>query len=249
LLLGGVLQGAWAQDAPAALPLPPLYAVISEVAREVSVVGFAGSIGTRLDNNPRERLPVPNGALDKVALLSLQQALKEAAPMARSWLLAPAETDFFPHLQSFAVGSVLKVPADLADAMKEQRVSHLLLLSRFRSEAEIRFSNRTDGKGQLEGLGYFVERATQVTDNETRETGLGYLAPFVYVRLTLVDASTFKVLNTKTTKATRTFGAYASKTGSTSPWDALSSAEKINTLRDMLMAEVQKLTPQVLSSP
>ena len=249
LLLATGAALATAQTSQAPLQVPPSYAVISEVARELSVVSFQESTGSRINQNQRQRLPVADGALDKVALITTQQAIKAAAPMASVWLIAPSEAVFFDHLQSLAVGDVMKMPADLAAAFKENRTTHLLLLTRYRSEAEFRFVEMIDSPGPLDGVGLFVERRTKVTNLRTRESGIGFLAPYVYLRATLIDTATAKVLNTRTAKASRIFSAGEAKDGSGNPWEALSSAEKMSTLRDMLTDEVKRLVPQVLAAP
>jgi hypothetical protein len=245
LALGAALPGAQAQT----LPLPRSYAVISEVAREVSVVSFQPSTGSNMNQNRRQRLPVPDGAFDKVALLAAQQAIKNTAAAAGVWLLAPAESDFFDGLRSYAVGDTVKLPADLAAALQENRSSHLLLVSRHRAEAQFRFVQLTDGTGLLDGLGFYVDRSARVKNLDTRETGQGYLAPYVHVRATLIDTATSKVLNTQTTQASRVFSAGEAKDGSGNPWEALTAAEKMATLRDMLRDEVTRLVPLVLAAP
>lgn len=238
-----------AHSQTATTPPAPSYAVISELAREVSVVGAQNSVGSRLDSAQRQRLAVPDGALDKVALIAAQSALKKASPQATVWLIAPADTDFFPPRQSFAVGQTVALPADLSAALKENRSTHLLLLTRFCGEAEFRFDNLTESRDMLEGVGLFVERVSRVTNRSTGITGTGFLAPFVYLRVTLIDAATSQVINTRTTKASRIFSAGEAKDGSGNPWEALTNAEKMNTLRDILLREVDRLVPQVLVAP
>jgi len=253
LSLGALLASAaaTAQAAPQAaqpVPLPRSYAVISEVAREVSVVAFQETLGSRLNKNERQRLPVPDGAFDKVALVTAQQALKLAAPVAGVWLIAPAETDFFGNsLQVVAPGDTVKMPADLAAAFKDNRTSHLMLFSRHRAEARFRFVEMTDSTGLLEGMGLYVDRLLKVKNLDTRDTGIGFLGPYVYLRATLIDTATSKVISTQITQATRVFSAGEAKDGSGNPWEALSAAEKMATLRDMLRDEVARLVPLLLA--
>jgi hypothetical protein len=240
---------ASAQTSTAVPPAPRAYAVISEVARDVSVVAFQESTGSRLDSNKRDRLPVSDGALDKVALITAQQALKQAAPAASVWLIAPADSDFFPGLYSTSVGATVAMPADLAAVFKENRTTHLLLFTRFKAEAQFRFENLTEGPGPLDGLGFYIDRRAQVKSGPTSMTGIGFLAPYVHIRATLIDTATSKVIGTSTTQASRIFGASEAQDGSGNPWEALPGPQKINTLSDMLRDEVTRLTPMVLATP
>lgn len=244
------LLGAMALTSAAlAQPAPRSYAVISEIAREVSVVGFQEATGTRIDPNLRQRIPIPGGALDKVALVSSQLALKSAAPGASVWLIAPADTDFFDGLQTAAVGDRVAVPDDLAAAFKENRSTHLLLFTRHKAAAQFRFANLSDGEGPLEGLGFYVDRRLKVENRDTSQSGVGYLAPFAHFRATLIDTATTKVIKTETVRASQVLGAGQAQNGSVNPWDALTSAQKINKLRDMVRDEVTRLVPLLVATP
>ena len=109
----------WLAGAAIAQPETRSYAVVSEVARQVSVVSFQESTGSRLNANLRERIDVPDGALDKVFLISAQKALKLATPAADIWLLAPADSDFFGLLQTTR-GASVTIPDDLLAALRER---------------------------------------------------------------------------------------------------------------------------------
>jgi len=65
LLMSAVASASWAQGAPRA------YAVVSEVARQVRV-SYQPSVGKLGNNNRVQKIDVPDGALDKVFLLSAQ---------------------------------------------------------------------------------------------------------------------------------------------------------------------------------
>jgi hypothetical protein len=245
--LGAALASA--QTSTAVLAATRSYAVISEVARDVSVVSFQEATGSRLSQNKRERLPMPGGALDKVALIAAQQALKAAAPLASAWLIAPADSDFFPTLYTATVGETVKLPEDLAAAFKENHTTHLLLFTHHKAEAQFQFVGMVDGSGPLDGLGFYVDRSARVKNLATREAGLGYLAAYVHIRATLIDTATLKVIGTKTTVASHVYSAGEAKDGSGNPWEALTAQQKMSTLRDMLTEEVMRLTPLVLALP
>ncbi len=136
----------WLAVAANAQPTARSYAVVSEVARQVSVVSFQVSIGSLLNNNLRQRIDVPDGALDKVFLISAQKALKLATPGAEIWLLAPADSDFFGLLQP-TQGSKVTIPDDLLGALRERKSTHLLVFTRHRDDADLRFLNGSDGSG------------------------------------------------------------------------------------------------------
>jgi hypothetical protein len=225
------------------------YAVISEMAREVSVVTYQESLGSRLNNNARQRIAVPEGALDKVALVASEKALKQASPDAKVWLLSPAETDFFSSMQTVGEGSQVKIADDLAAAFRERGSTHVLLFSRWRGDANLQLRDNSDGAGKLEGLGYYIDRATRTRDTKTGLVGDGYLAPFAYFRISLIDVASSKVIGTREVQATTTISAAVARGGSTHPWDALTPSEKMTQLRDMLTNEIDITVPKLAAKP
>ena len=235
----------WLAAGATAQPTARSYAVVSEVARQVSVVSFQESTGSRLNNNLRQRFDVPDGALDKVFLISAQKALKLATPGADIWLLAPADSDFFGMLQP-TQGSKVTIPDDLLVALRERKSSHLLVFTRHRDDADLRFLNVTDSTGQLEGLGYYVDHHSRVRLVEARQVGVGYLASFTHFRATLIDVATSQVVGTAATRANIITPVAGAQSTSAHPWDALTPAQKMTQLRDLVMQEVERMVPEVV---
>jgi hypothetical protein len=244
--LGAALL-ACSLSATAQIPLPRAYAVVSEVARQVTVVSFQEATGSRLNNNIRQRIDVPDGTLDKVFLLSAQKALKQATPSGDIWLLAPADSDFFGFVQVSA-GSSLKIPDDLLQALRERRSTHLLVFTRHRAEADLRFLNTGDGTGSLEGLGYYVDHHTRVRQVDVGQTAKGYLAAYTHFRATLVDVATQQVVATRASTANRITPVAGSGGQSSHPWETLTPAQKMAQLRDLVLSEVDRMVPELVNA-
>ncbi len=225
-------------------PAARAYAVISEVARQVSVVSFQEATGSRLTGNIRSRIDVPDGALDKVFLISAQKALNQTAPAAAIWLLAPADSDFLGFIQ-VSTGDRVKIPDDLMEALRERKSTHLLIFTRHRDEAALSFVDGSDGSGPLEGLGYYVDHFTSVRMNESndRSVAIGYLASFAHFRATLVEVASSRVVSSLTTRANLVTPTASVKSGSSHPWDALSPTQKMTQLRDLVIKEVDRMVP------
>ena len=244
---GLVAACLWVVTSASAQPAVRSYAVVSEVAREVSVVSFQESTGSRLNNNRRQRIDVPDGALDKVFLLSAQKALKLATPSADIWLLAPADSDFFGLLQP-SPGSKVTIPDDLLGALRDRKSSHLLVFTRHRDDADFRFVDGTDSTGQLEGLGYYVDQVSRVRLIDARQVGVGYLASFTHFRATLVDVATSQVVGTAVTRAHIITPVAGAQSTSTHPWEVLTPAQKMAQLRDLVIQEVARMVPEVMGA-
>lgn len=230
--------------ATAQTPLPRSYAVVSEVARQVSVVSFQEGSGSRFNNNIRQRIDVPDGALDKVFLLGAQKALRQETAAGDIWLLAPSDSDFFGFVQ-VAQGDAIKIPDDLLAALRERRSSHLLVFTRHRADADLRFLSSSDGTGSLDGLGYYVDHQTRVRDVSSGEIVKGYLASFAHFRATLVEVATQRVVATSASTANLITSVAGSKSGSTHPWNSLTSAQKMTQLRELIEREVERMVPEL----
>jgi hypothetical protein len=225
----------------------PSFAVISEVAREVSVITFQESTGSRLGANLRSRIDIPEGALDKVALIAAKNGLAKESPGAAVWLLAPMPADLFDAAQNPAPGDVVKFPADLADAFKERGTTHLLLFQRFRGEATLKAARETMGSGRVDGLGFFVDSQTPLVIEGTSKMTKGYVAPYFFMRSSLIDAKTGKVLGTKVSTESRVLVSQQTMSG-TRAWDMFTPQRKVEMLRDGLIAEIDAALPALLST-
>lgn len=234
-------------SATAQIPLPRAYAVVSEVARQVSVVSFQEGTGSRFNNNMRQRIDVPDGALDKVFLLGAQKALKQGTAAGDIWLLAPSDSDFFGFVQ-VSRGDSVKIPDDLLAALRERKSSHLLLFTRHRAEADLRFLDGSGGTGSLEGLGYYVDHHSPIRNLDSGRTEKGYLASFAHFRATLVDVATQKVVGSSASTANRITSVASLASGSSHPWATLTPAQKMAQLRDLIDQEVGRMVPELIGS-
>ena len=232
----------------AAQGAPHAYAVVSEFGRDIVITVGQTQTGTRLEANAAERLPVSNGAYDKVALISAKQALEKADAGAKVWLVAPLDVDLFNARGAYAEGSTVNVPADLAAALKERGSSHLLLFTRLRDEASLRAGNEHVGSGQIEGVGFYIDRWLKVKNLDTLTESTGFIAPYLYIRATLIDARSAKVLATRrVTAGTMVPADRPDQSGD--PWALMSSQEKVGHLSALIRTEVGAAVPALLSAP
>lgn len=245
-LLGGLASAttAQAQDKP-----PRAFAVVSEMAREISVVTFQESTGSRLGANMRSRIAIPEGTLDKAALFAARSTLQRAAPGAAVWLMAPLDSDLFGTRQSAAEGELLALPADLAAEMKARGTTHLLLMQRFRGEAQLQAMREFIGTGQLDGVGLYVDRTSKMTDGDSgAELGRGYIAPYLYLRLSIVDPASGRVLRTQVVKDSRVIASVDGAAG-VHPWDFYSPAQKVQMIHDGMVGAIERVVPELVAGP
>lgn len=232
---------------PAQAQSPRSFAVVSEMARDVTVVTYQPAVGSRLGNNATSRITMPQGMLDKFVLNNTRAVLAKEAPGARVFLVSPLDSDLFENMQSVSEGSRINIPADVAEAFKSQGSTHLILFSRHRAEASIRFKDSRDGTGNLEGLGFYLDRVTTVSSDAAQQTGRGFLAPYLHARATLVDLATGKVQRTVEIQEAFAYANVRGDAKSVDVWDALSSNDKVRVLLEVLEQEVGKSLKALLA--
>lgn len=228
---------------------PRRVSVLSELGREILVVTYQESIGTNLDANRQQRMPVPGGAYDKAALVLAKSEILAREPQAVVKTFVPLDADVFSARQSFSVGSDSGLPADLKAALQAQGSTQLLLLTRFSAEASFKGRNNRVGSGRLEGLGFYIDNATQVDTAGTAVNGRGFLGPFAYLRGSLIDAASGRVIKSRVALRTNVVPASANAEGaSTHPWDALDDRRKTRVISDLLGDALAELVPELLAA-
>ncbi len=244
--LGGLL--AVAAEGQAAQSGGRSYAVVSLVGDKINVVAHRMATGSNTDQNARESMPVTEGLFDKDALLAADDSLKRAEPGATVRLLAVASPALFENQSRFFEGDKVALPGNVMNQIRSAGTTRLILITKYHHEARLRLRANFVGSGFLEGLGFYIDRSLQVIDAQTRETSRGFLGPFVYIELRLIDLSTSTVLRTKAVTESNTFTT-ARSASAVDPWDALTSAEKLDTLRNMLSSEVERAIPELIAGP
>jgi hypothetical protein len=248
LALGiGILLLTFGQAEAQEASARPRYAVMSLLADAMNVVTYQAATGSHMNKNTREVLPLEGAGFDSLVLLAVKSELDKSPMPASAVLMRMAEPAQLTTHDAWVKQGQLHLPEALADAAAHSGASHLLILLPQRSEALLNGRAQALGSGTIEGLGFYVDRQRPMRRADTGETSIGFLAPFLHARLILVEVATGRVLGEQRINASRTLST-ARNTESFNPWDALTSAQKIETLRAMLRREVAKASAHLLQS-
>lgn len=250
--LGLALSSSWAavqDDAKKvkdeAVTAPTRVALLSLIGKDLQVIVFQPGTGSHLDRNQKQNWTLSSPVYDQQALSLLQEALKTVHPQAQVLSYAGDLPEAFSRPSSIVDSEQLKLPDELLAALREDKAEQLLLLTRRRHESFLKTAKGHVGDGMLEGMGFYVDNYKRMRRTDTNEVGQGFLAPYVYLRLSLIDLSTNKVLKQRDILASSTLSSARSKDGF-SPWEVLSAEEKLLTLSKMLNRELKKAAVEVL---
>lgn len=245
--LGALGAGTVLAAAPAVAQMPRRWAVLSEAAREIQVVVERPSIGSHLQQNLVQSSPVKEGVLDRVALAAARAELLRAEPAAGLRRIEPLDTDLFDARASFERGSVPAMPADLTDALRQLGSTHLLLVTRHRTDAAFQMLTGRVGNGRIEGVGFYVDNHTPVHVVDANVSGRrGYLAPFAALRVSVIGLPEGRVLASRTLLQARPVPAGEGE-HSTHPWDTLDNRQKMGALAEAIEQALQQLVPALLA--
>lgn len=250
-LRGGVAKGATAaaaQGTPTEAD-PRTYALLSLVGNEMNIVTHETATGSGLDHNVRQRLPTNSQFFDNAAVVAAEEAIKRRNASTRVSMLAASNSSLFDDQDRFIQDQKVMLPNSIDAAVKGSGATHLILITKFRAPARMQMANETVGSGTVEGLGFYIDRAYATRILETGQTGIGFLASFVFIKLSLIDLKTSTVIQEQRVTASETYSAAAVKEAGHHPWDALSATEKTERLRRMIASEVTRVIPELVARP
>jgi hypothetical protein len=222
------LPAASAAQAPARR-----YGAISVVGDQLTVVAYQPSTGTSISRNERWPVPIETTEIDDAALLAVASGLPAAA--APAFYRVPKES--FGRWQRMAEGGAVDLPSDVASALERDGVTHLVLVGRLRAPASVRLQDGRVGSGNLEGLGFYLDHGMATETEDRSERGKGFIAPYCYVQVALIDLAARRVVKREPVRAASGVSAARSATGR-NPWEALTPEQKSQLMSQMLQQEL-----------
>jgi hypothetical protein len=225
------------------------YAVLSLVGDRIEVVQRAPVTGSGIDRNRKETIPVADGAIDRAILAAADRALRAADPTAKPVLLVAPDPGLYEAQARMLEenGAVTSLLEPMRSLLKDSHVTHLILFSKYRHEAQFERGHSHVGDGMLEGAGFYLEHDLMTRRGDTRERARGFLAPFVYFQVTVIDLASASIVKQESRLGSTLWSAARSESGN--PWETLSSAQKIEALVRISRREVSSAIPELIRAP
>jgi hypothetical protein len=209
-VLAATVVAAWPAFGQAPAPeKPKVYALVSAIGSEITVVRQRRDVGSNIEPYRRYKVPVPTMDMDAAVLRGLDRAVATDDPESKRIFLRLAP-DQVTGVAGYQRGQVLseKALATLA-AMPERKDWDRIIL------VAPRYLNPgREGMGpKLHGIGIYIQPLGRggrsgeddiesALDPETispdgeKSNSYKYVAPYFYAQLWVIDAKTMKVLET-----------------------------------------------------
>jgi hypothetical protein len=215
------------------------YVVLSLIGDRLTIVGAQTTVGSNLDRNLRSDIADAQGAFDRFALGAASEAISRAEPGSTVSMLNLPGSRLYDEPERLFQRDAVALPGAAVDAIEQRGATHLVLITKHAGEARFFLSEQSIGIGKLKGVGYYVDPETRLKDVNSGRASGGFLGPFVYVRLSLVDVSTGAVVREELIRATQVLPTYTNPSAAT-PWEVLSGEQKVERLKGMIEAEIRK---------
>jgi len=253
-LLSSVALGLWvgasalAQSAASAPPIVPSFGLLSLVGDQFSVVMRREEIGSRIDPNSRRTYPIDTATFDDIALGAAEDVLRKMRPVSPVVRFSIRDPRLFDLQDKLLVDSAESrgMREALAKLLREHQVSRLVLVTKWRDDAKFRVHSGTMGIGKISGLGFYVDSVTRIEMLDSGEEAFGFLGPYAYVNVSLVDVSSMTPIRSVPGRESRMNLPVHSK-GVVLAWDALTPEAKVEALDRVLRRAVETATTAVLA--
>jgi len=220
--------------------------LMSLVGNELVMVSERQTTGSNINQNERRRIPMQGASLDTAIGQLLQVAVKKKEPGSVTTLVAPTDASLFEGQDQWFLTDTARLPSDVLADLRGTGASQLLLLVKLKADAALRVQSTLAGTGQLEGLGYYVNHTMEVGGKHSLNGNLGFLAPYAYLRIALIDLASARVLAQQRLTASQVVT--SNVTGDPNPWNAIPDNRKMNVLLDLVGVEVERSVPQLLAA-
>lgn len=223
------------------------YAVLALIGDAMTIVTYEPSIGSNLDGNAHQRIALSGNGFDSDADVAVEAAIRRVAADATTTMVGVSDPALTAHSEDL-IASPERMKALVAPiaAQLGPDARFLVLVTKHRDDARLRSATGGIGAGKLSGPGFYIDRFRRMTRSDNGETGRGFLAPYAYLSISLVDLATGEVVRTRTVAASTTLSS-ARSTTSVDPWDALTAERKVRVLQGLVRHAVDVNVPLLLA--
>lgn len=241
---------AWAQKSKSVAPPPPEPVVEDKTPRDpnkFAALSLLGDSVQLINLNPTrgdtaqtgEWTATPAGSLDNAVLQALNEAVKatnkEPGKGREVKLYTSSTRSLFGDPANLFVNGRLSLPGKLGDAVRQSGAARLLLVTRSRQEPALAAALPQRILAVLEGPGFVLDQRPSAQIGFDGQGGLPVFAPYVSIRVALVDLGDMKLQREQSLAAASRLPVAAAN-----PWAATTPEQRVKALEALIEAELPK---------
>jgi len=203
---------------------------------------------TRIERTSRQMLDFKNIGFDMIALREAREALSRQYPEARVQMYRSPTSMSSDQQRSLAAGAAkAELPGWMVKALQESRLTHLMIITRNRGAMGARTSDGDNiGRGQVDGIGFYMDTLYTIENTSTGALSAGLLAPYIQVKVQLMDVMSGDIVASYDIRDAFTYGAPDTQVRA-DPWSFMPIEDKIKVLRNLVEQGMKRAMPELLA--
>lgn len=215
------------------------WAVMSLVGDGLEMVVASPPDSSRLDRGGRSNQIINGAGFDRAVLIGARAALVKSSEASNAALYPPpaalSAAEQREVVELMRKGTTIPW---LVPMLEKDKVTHLVLVTRDSGDALIKTSHGDPaGERAVDGIGFYIDHHTRIRVENDIITE-GFLAPFLYLRLSLFDVRQGKIVRHVLIRESTGFGA-GTNTPERDPWKMWTNVQKIEYLRKSIVEQVE----------
>lgn len=232
---------------PASAQTSRTYAVLSLAVDSIELVTPRIQTGSSIDRNIHNAIAMPDDSMDITAVQAVEVAMKTIDPTANVELYVTRDPKIYAQAkENSPVDDAPAVVDTLKKILGESKATHLLLVTKHRSEARFRLHKTETGMGKVYGVGFYTDESLNLVEVETGNRLQGFVAPFASLKFQLIDLAACKTVRQGVSMAS---DVYAGTLTAASAWTAMSPDEKAQAMQRMIRESVTDGVRKVFIQP
>lgn len=215
---------------------PNKLAGLSLLGDSVQLIGLSPARGDTVQAG--EWTATPAGGLDNAVLQALDATVKAAGKGREIKLYTSTTRSLFGDPAALFVNGRLSLPGKLGDAVRQSGAAYLLLVTRSRQEPALAAALPARILASLEGPGFVLDQRPSGQIGFDGQGGLPVFAPFVSLRVALIDLSDLKLKREQSIAVASRLP--VASADAANPWGATTAEQRVNALAALIEAELPK---------
>lgn len=243
-----LLLAAAAAPSARAADAATTYAVLSLIGDQFTIVGRQMTTGSRIERNSQLAVAVDDATFDAVATTAAESAVARARPGAATLRVSIRDPRLFALQERLFTDTAdsKTMREALREVLVKSGATQVLLIVKRRDQARFALRDGSVGTGTIAGIGFYVDDAIRTVRTDTGERSQGFIAPFAYVEVALLDVAAMRLVGSKAVSDSSVVTPADSKDAIVA-WEALGAAAKVAALDQIISRAVSASVADLLA--